>query len=177
MNLKRLLTFLVVFALGIGLGVVITYHPAPPIPPALYKAETYFSPNGGVASNIIKAINNSKSSIDLAIFDLTSQDIKSALEKAKNRGVKIRIVADSRQAKGAHSVIENLTNEGFNIKITHGIGRGIMHNKFAIIDSKLLITGSYNWTYNAEHFNFENAIFITDPNVIKEYQKDFDKIC
>lgn len=167
MNLKRILIFVIIFSLGLGLGVALTYHPSPPIPPALYKSEAYFSPNGNVASNLIKAINNSTSSIDLAIFDLTSQDIVEALVKAKERGVKIKIIADSRQAGGKHSLIYSLRSQGFNIKITHGIKRGIMHNKFAILDNKLLITGSYNWTYSAEHFNYENAVFISDPNIIK----------
>ena len=62
MNLRRLLTILLVFAIGLGVGIALTYHPAPTIPPALYKTETYFSPNGGVASNIIKAINSTKAS-------------------------------------------------------------------------------------------------------------------
>ena len=176
MNLKRLFIFIIVFAFGLGLGAAITYHPVPPIPPALYKSETYFSPNGGVGSHIVEAINNTKSSIDLAIFDLTSNDIASALEQAQKRGVKIRIIADSRQAKGSHSTIAELARDGLNIKITHGEGRGIMHNKFAIFDGKLMVTGSYNWTNNAEHFNYENAVFITDPNVIMQYQKDFDNI-
>lgn len=176
MNIKRLLTLLVVLILGISLGVAFTCHPISSIPPALYKTETYFSPNGGVAANIIKAINNAKSSIDLAIFDLTSNDIASSLEKAQKRDVKIRIIADSRQAKGARSIIQALINEGFNVRIAHGIGRGIMHNKFAIFDNKLLVTGSYNWTNNAEHFNYENAIFTPDPETIKKYQQNFDKI-
>ena len=176
MTLKRLFTFILVFALGVGLGVALIYHPTPTIPPALYKAETYFSPNGGVASNIIKAINNAKFSIDLAIFDLTSNDIASSLEKAQKRGVKIRIIADSRQAKGRNSMIPTLADSQFNLKITHGEGRGIMHNKFAIFDGKLMVTGSYNWTNNAERFNYENAIFVTDPNVIQQYQKYFDDI-
>lgn len=51
-----------------------------------------------------------------------------------------------------------------------------MYNKFAIFDKKLLITGSYNWTDNAEHFNYENAIFISDPGTITQYQKEFDRI-
>ena len=176
MNLKRLVVFLVVFAFGIGVGIAITNHPTPSIPPSLYKAEVYFSPNGGVASNIIKAINNTKSSIDLAIFDLTSNDIASSLEKAQKKGVKIRIIADSRQAKGHNSMIPTLADDQLSLKITHGEGRGIMHNKFAIFDGKLMVTGSYNWTNNAERFNYENAIFITDPNVIRQYQKYFDNI-
>ena len=176
MTLKRLFTFILVFALGVGLGVALTYHPAPTIPPALYKSETYFSPNSGVALHIIKAINNTKSSVDLAIFDLTSEDITSALEQAQKRGVKIRIIADSRQVKGHSSKIPILADDRFTIKITHGEGRGIMHNKFALFDNKLLVTGSFNWTDSAEHYNYENAIFISDPETIKKYQQKFDKI-
>ena len=144
--------------------------------PSPYHIETYFSPDGHISDRIIKAIDSSTSSRDLAIFDFTAQDIKSVLDKAKSRGVTIKIVADSRQAKGKHSVIQKFVNEGFDIKIVHGIGRGIMHNKFAIFDKKLLVTGSYNWTNNAEDFNYENAVFISDPEIINQYQKEFDKI-
>ena len=141
-----------------------------------YHIEAYFSPDGHVSDRIIKAIDSSNSSIDLAIFDFTAQDIKQAFERVKNRGIKIRIIADSRQAKGAHSVIQSLLDEGFNIRIRHGKGRGIMHNKFAIFDGKLMVTGSYNWTNNAEHNNYENAIFISDSETISQYQKEFDII-
>ena len=144
--------------------------------PNTYHTEIYFSPDGNTARRIIKAIDDSTSTIDLAIFDLTSQEIKGAFERAKNRGVKIRIAADSRQAKGTNSVIQTLIDEGFNVKIKHGIGRGIMHNKFAIFDGKLMVTGSYNWTNNAEHYNYENAIFISDPETIKKYQEEFERI-
>ena len=144
--------------------------------PNTYHTEIYFSPDGDTANRIIKAIDSSTSTIDLAIFDLTSQDIRQAFERAKNRGVKVRIVADSRQAKGAHSVIQSMLDEGFNIRIRHGKGRGIMHNKFAVFDGKLMVTGSYNWTYNAEHNNYENAIFISDPETIKKYLQEFEII-
>lgn len=138
--------------------------------------EVYFSPEGSIRNRIIKAIDNSSSSIDIAIFDFTSQEIKAALEQAKKRGVKIRIIADSRQYKGPHSVVQSLIESGFDVKITRGKSRGIMHNKFAIFDKTLLFTGSYNWSDNAEFFNYENAIFISDPEVIRKYQKEFDTI-
>ena len=141
-----------------------------------YKTEAYFSSEGHVKNEIVKAIENSRSSIDIAIFDFTSQDIKASIEKSKNKGIKIRIIADSRQANGAHSVVQSLLKEGFSVKIVHGKSGGIMHHKFAIFDKALLFTGSYNWTDNAENHNFENAIFVSDPGVIKQYQSEFDKI-
>jgi phosphatidylserine/phosphatidylglycerophosphate/cardiolipin synthase-like enzyme len=51
-----------------------------------------------------------------------------------------------------------------------------MHNKFAIFDGKLMVTGSYNWTASAEKYNYENAVFITDPTAIDQYQKEFNEI-
>lgn len=146
------------------------------IKPSYYQSEVYFSPEGHTQDRIIKAIDASNFSIDLAIYGFTSQEIKSAFEGAKQRGVKIRIIADRMQAKGSHSVVQALIDEGFNIKITHGIGWGIMHNKFCIFDKKLLVTGSYNWTNNAEKNNYENTVFISDPEIISQYQKEFDKI-
>ncbi len=142
----------------------------------LYKTEAYFSSEGHVKSEIVKAIENSRFSIDIAIFDFTSQPIKVSLEKAADRGVKVRVIADSRQAKSTHSVVPLLKKEGFSVKIAKGRSGGIMHHKFAIFDKTLLFTGSYNWTDNAENHNYENAVFISDPNIIKRYQKEFDII-
>ncbi|PIQ88687.1 MAG: phospholipase [Candidatus Omnitrophica bacterium CG11_big_fil_rev_8_21_14_0_20_42_13] len=144
--------------------------------PAAYHAEVYFSPGGCIESRIIKAIDNARVSIDLAIYSFTSKEIKSSLELAHRRGVEIRIIADSKQAEGKYSVIRPLYDAGFRVKIIHGKGSGIMHNKFALFDRNLLLTGSYNWTKNAESFNYENAIFLSDPEIIKQYQSEFDDI-
>jgi competence ComEA-like helix-hairpin-helix protein len=49
-----------------------------------------------------------------------------------------------------------------------------MHNKFAVIDNKMVITGSYNWTASAGERNNENLLVIDDKNIIKEYQNQFN---
>jgi len=38
---------------------------------------------------------------------------------------------------------------------------GIMHNKIAVIDGKVLFTGSYNWSKSAEERNEKNSSEIT----------------
>lgn len=50
-----------------------------------------------------------------------------------------------------------------------------MHNKIAIIDGKILFTGSFNWTKSAEEINQENLLeFIDEKKIIKIYQKRLD---
>jgi phosphatidylserine/phosphatidylglycerophosphate/cardiolipin synthase-like enzyme len=173
MAMKKYLRLILIILLSIALSLLIGQFV---LKPSVYRSEVCFSPEGHTQDRIIKEIDSSNSTIDLAIYSFTAQEIKSAFERAKQRGVKIRIIVDSMQAKGAHSVVKALIDEGLNIKITHGKERGIMHNKFAIFDKKLLFTGSYNWTANAEHFNYENAVFISDTETIRQYQNEFDKI-
>ncbi len=175
MKEKRVLFIAVIISLAIGvISGYYAFHRD--FAPAAYPASAYFSPEGRVEDHIIKAIDDTRSTIDIAIFNLTSRNIAGALEKAKERGVKIRIIADSGQEEGERSLVYSLRSRGCDIKSIHGKKKGIMHNKFAILDKKVLVTGSYNWTYSAEHFNYENAVFISDPNVIKSYQDEFDKI-
>ena len=143
---------------------------------ALAEPEVYFSPDGGIRDRLLRAINHTKATIDLAIFDFTSGELAGALLAAKERGVLIRIVADARQAQGKHSEIPWLLEKGFKIRPVRGNGRGLMHHKFAIFDGKILVTGSYNWTDSAERFNHENALVLGDSALIRRYQAHFERL-
>ena len=50
------------------------------------------------------------------------------------------------------------------------------HDKFAIFDGRLLVTGSYNWTSSAEAWNYENALFLDDPALITRYAVRFERL-
>jgi hypothetical protein len=136
----------------------------------------FFSPNGGVTRRIISEINNAQVSIDVAIYSFTSDGIRDALIAAKNRQVAIRIIADSSQASSAGSEIDTLEQTGIPMKRSTGESEGIMHNKYMIIDGRVLFTGSFNWSGNAEDSNYENAIFIQASPIIQKYQDDFNGI-
>jgi phosphatidylserine/phosphatidylglycerophosphate/cardiolipin synthase-like enzyme len=55
--------------------------------------EVFFSPNGGTSARIVQEINRAQSTIDVAIYSFTRDEIADALIAAKNRGVAIRILA------------------------------------------------------------------------------------
>lgn len=145
-------------------------------PPADAAPEVYFSPEGGVRAALRRQIDQAGASIDLAIFDFTAAELAEALRQARGRGVAVRIVADARQARGAHSAIPGLVAAGIEVRLVRGRGRGVMHHKFAVFDGRLVVTGSYNWTDSAEARNFENAIFLDDPAVVSRYAARFERL-
>ena len=51
---------------------------------------------------------------------------------------------------------------------------GVMHNKIAIFDNKILETGSYNWTHAADTWHWENAMFHAEQARIRAYQAHWD---
>ena len=140
------------------------------------QPQILFSPHGGIRDRIIKQTNLSKTSIDVAVFDFTSGDLAEALVKAKDRGVALRVIADPKRGADKHSETPFLLKKGVNLRLLSGKGRGIMHNKFAIFDGRILLTGSYNWTESAEKYNWENVIILEDTAVVRTYKDEFEKM-
>ncbi|MDE2028892.1 MAG: phospholipase D family protein [Candidatus Omnitrophica bacterium] len=133
--------------------------------------KAFFSPEGGCLKTVLDGINKSQKSIDVAMFYFTSKAIAQALVAAKGREVKIRIILDKNQEQETFSKSRYLIKKG--IEVRYYQGEGLMHNKFAVIDGRLLITGSFNWTPTADWQNEENMIVIVNNEVVKKYQQRF----
>ena len=133
-----------------------------------FSSDAYFSPQD-IKGRILRAIEESKESIDIAVLDITSNDILVALAKAKERGVFVRVVVDRKRALMKGPLSSLYKNKGFAIKVL--IQKGIMHNNFAIFDCKLLITGSYYWNENGSKFNCDNVILIEETKLLMKYQR------
>jgi hypothetical protein len=136
----------------------------------------HFSPGGGIRERVISAINRAQSTLDIAIYSFTADAISTALVNARNRGVVVRIIADESQSIGFGSEIAKLEGLGFELRRKNGVSGGIMHHKYMIIDGRILLTGSYNWSASAEDSNFENAVFLQGTAVIRRFQEDFESI-
>lgn len=133
-----------------------------------------FSPSTCCEDNIVELVNNSKDAIDIAIYAFTNQKIYDSLLQAKERGVKIRIVADKAQSKGKYSFVPKLQEAGFDVRIKKKVK--IEHNKFGVFDKKFIITGSYNWTEAATKMNSENCVADKRKKIVAKYDKRFEEL-
>jgi Phosphatidylserine/phosphatidylglycerophosphate/cardiolipin synthases and related enzymes len=142
------------------------------------QMSVYFSPNGGASDAIIREIDHAHSFIDIAMYAFTSRPIGQAVIDAYKRGVKVRLVMDVREANTRYSRSRFFYRAGIPIKTlpveeTRFV-KGLMHNKFAVIDGKEIITGSYNWTASAEKLNYENLLIIKSQKLADIYEKYFN---
>jgi phosphatidylserine/phosphatidylglycerophosphate/cardiolipin synthase-like enzyme len=126
--------------------------------PSTGSAEVFFSPNGGATEAIVREIDAAKSEVLVQAYSFTSVPIAQSLLNAKKRGIRIEAVLDKSQRSERYTAATFLMNAGIAVVID---GRhAIAHNKIIIIDQASLITGSFNFSKNADQNNAENLLIL-----------------
>lgn len=152
---------------------------------AAMAVQACFSPLGKCSIHIAREIAQARSEILVAVYAFTSDELAWALIQAKQRGVKVQLILDqefdgtNESSKGAL-----LERQGVAVRRTSGLntgkperGPGIMHQKFAVIDRRVVLTGSYNWTVSADQFNDENLLLFRDAGPLAEdFRKEFFRL-
>lgn len=125
-----------------------------------------------IENRIIAALDGARVSIKLAMAWFTNVTLLNKLVEKKNQGVDVELVIYDDGINVAHGVdISPLDHS--RIRATRG---GTMHNKFCVIDNQIVITGSYNWTNNAEFRNDENITIERDPGQATTYSEEFRRL-
>ena len=132
----------------------------------------YFSPEGGAAMTVVDAFDSAQKTIDVAIFSITQKDIVKALIAADKRGVKVRIILDSDQASEKYSSATYLAKAGLTVWTNPD---QTIHHKYSVVDGKIILTGSFNYSTSADLYNAENLLVIRGKqNLSKAYAANFE---
>lgn len=138
-------------------------------------AQAHFFPNEANEDKVVNMLRTCKQSLDISIFSLTNDKIYAAICEAFKRGVKVRIICDDECVKQFGSDVFKLVAKGIDVK-TDSEEKYHMHNKYAIIDQAVVITGSFNWTTQAVKFNQENILFLELKEIVKAYIDNFEHL-
>jgi cardiolipin hydrolase len=136
--------------------------------------QVFFSPGRDIPEAMLGLINKAEHTIDLCIFTITHQELAKELELAFQRGIKMRILTDDEKQYDDGSCIKDLRNSGISVRTDES--RYHMHNKFGIIDSRMIFTGSFNWTYTAVKHNQENLLVTTNYDIVGQYRTEFERL-
>jgi len=132
-----------------------------------------FSPDEACDEKLIGVIRSAERSLEIAVFDVTHPQIVHEILIAARR-IPVRILVDKRQSKEPHSLVSTLIRAGAEVRM--GVQRGIMHNKFVLVDEKMVETGSFNFTINASFKNQENQVYLSEPKIVERFKKHFEKM-
>lgn len=132
----------------------------------------YFSPDGRCTDAIIRAIKNARVSVDVQAAQFESKSIAKALSAAHKRGVSVRVIVDRRKNADKDSKTDNLVDR--DVPTYYDDAHNTAHNKLILIDRRVIITGSFNFTKEAEEDNAENLLMVEDkPQLVAAYEQNF----
>jgi phosphatidylserine/phosphatidylglycerophosphate/cardiolipin synthase-like enzyme len=136
------------------------------------SVDVHFSPKGGCTDAVVHELKGARREILVLAYSFTSKSIAQALVDAKLRGVHVDIVLDHSNEKEEYTDLHFFLEQGLTPLVDPH--HAIAHNKVMVLDSRTVITGSFNFTHQAEIENAENLLIIKGhPELVSAYRKDF----
>jgi mitochondrial cardiolipin hydrolase len=134
----------------------------------------YFSPGEDCLNAIVGQIQSARIRLDVCVFTISDDRITDALLACHQRRVAVRIVTDNEKLYDQGSDVSRLSKAGIPIRVDRTEYH--MHHKYAVVDEKSVLTGSYNWTRSAALYNEENILVTGELNVVRQFSRAFEKM-
>lgn len=138
------------------------------------EAELWFLPDQGLGvEKIEQLIAGAAKTLHVAMFTFTHPRLEQALVDAKKRGVKVEVVIDRDSSKGASSkVFRSLQRHGVVVAVSESTA--LLHHKMMVVDGKILVEGSANWTRAA--FAQNDDCFMILHNLTPKQAQELDAL-
>jgi phosphatidylserine/phosphatidylglycerophosphate/cardiolipin synthase-like enzyme len=138
-------------------------------PPA--ALEVHFSPNGGCTSAIVTELGGAKKTVRVLAYSFTSEPVAQALEAAARRGVDVELVQDLKSSTESGCKASEVQAAGVKV-FTDGM-HPIAHNKVIVVDGVEVLTGSFNYSTQAERANAENLLIVRNADLAAQYSANW----
>ena len=137
-------------------------------------AEVHFSPGNDCLHCLQHLLRQATSTVDICVFTITDDRIADSVIDAHHRGVVVRVISDDEKANDLGSDLSRLQSLG--VAVACDTTPDHMHHKFAVFDSRVIVSGSYNWTRSAAERNEENLVVSDDARLLRAFQQRFEQL-
>lgn len=138
-----------------------------------------FAPWDDIEKAIVDTLGGARRQILVHAYLLTNKKISAALIAAHRRGVDVRVLVDGDQLERVESsTAPRLAAAGVPVWIETKYQNA--HNKVIVIDAAathaIVMTGSFNFTWTAQHRNAENVLIArNNPKLAARYAQNWER--
>lgn len=132
----------------------------------------------GLDERLIALMNRARRTLDVAVYEFNLRNVAEAMARAGDRGVRVRMVTDSDTLADRDTATQGALDvvRAAGIPIVGDSRRGLMHNKFIVVDGEWVETGSANYTDREAYRNNNNAIVVQSRALAENYTSEFEKM-
>ena len=154
---------------------VVAETPNPEITIDGTRVDTYFSPDDHVLTALYNLLSDANKSIYFLAFSFTSNELGAVVREKADAGLTIKGVMDEEQiASNTGTEFDPFRQAGLDVLIDGNAGQ--MHHKIFIVDGKIAVLGSYNFSKSAEERNDENIIIVYNEKIADFFMQEFDRV-
>ena len=166
---KKAVSIAVIFLAALGAG----YYAG--TRSAKGEVSVLFCPEEDCMGQMVEEMDGATSSVHAAVRSVTSPEIARALMRAHERGVEVLVVIGQEDHVNPLSQDPILREAGLRVRYD-GNTKGWMNDKFVIVDGRVVITGSPDWTEEAWRYNDENLLLVSSEETVKAYETEFAEL-
>ena len=139
------------------------------------RIDTFFSPDDGVLAALVPVLEGAQESIYFLAYSFTSNQLGEIIRQKAAAGLTISGVMDDEQVRSNEGTeFDPFRQADLDVRLD-GID-GLMHHKVFIVDKKIVVMGSYNFSQSAEERNDENLLIIYDPVIAEQFLLEFQRV-
>jgi len=132
-----------------------------------------FGSEDNVADALSAEIGKAQKSIKFMAFSFTHDGMGQAMMAQADRGVRLEGIFELRGSETKYSELPKFFCEG--IPVRQDGNPRTFHHKVILLDDKTVITGSFNFSNNANKSNDENVVIVENPQIASLYLQEFDR--
>jgi hypothetical protein len=143
------------------------------------SASLHFAPVDDLEAQVLGELGKAQTSIDLAFFNIRMEEVRDLLVAKMAAGVDVRVVLDKKQQDLDYNTMgEELVQLGVPVTLVENTKatNATMHDKFAVVDGHLVMTGSANYSYTAMHVSDEDLLTVDSVDLASRYQNEMDEL-
>lgn len=135
----------------------------------------FYNPGNAGFAILADTLKAAQTSLELCIFALSDDRLAGIVLGLHQRGVMVRVIADDDMHKSMSTSDLGAMQEA-GIEVRFDRKKFHMHHKFAVIDSKVCLHGSLNWTTGALRNNRENIIITKCGHIVKSFAAEYERL-
>lgn len=137
--------------------------------------ENFFSPDDGVVNAIARVLSGAEESIYFLAYSFTSNDLGDIVRQKEAAGLTVKGIMEEEQVNSNQGTEYDPFKQA-NLDVRIDGNEGQMHHKVFIVDEKIVIFGSYNFSQSAETRNDENILIVYNEAIAQQFMQEFERV-
>jgi phosphatidylserine/phosphatidylglycerophosphate/cardiolipin synthase-like enzyme len=136
--------------------------------------QALFAAEDGVIGHLIPYVESAQSSVRFMAFSFTDYPLAEAMINRAKDGVDVAGVFEKVGSETEYAELRTLHCAG--VPVRQDGNPTFLHHKLIIVDERIVMTGSLNYSTNAEESNDENVIIVDNPEIAALYMQEFERV-